>query len=76
MKTLTLSQVFEHLEVLRSKYGDVPIVLWDMDTSWYFPLGLRCFEAQEMEDGSVRVSVGPEGGCGDKTLPAPARRPI
>ena len=74
--TMTLSQVIQRLAALQAQHGDVPMVLWDLDTSWYFPLEARCFEAQQMEDGSVRISVGPEGGYGQGTLPEPAKRPL
>jgi hypothetical protein len=74
--TLTLSQAIARLEALKAQHGDVPIVLWDLDTSWYFPLEDRCFEAQLMDDDSVRISVGVEQGYGGDTMPEPAKRPL
>lgn len=74
--TLTLSQAIAQLEAMKTRHGDVPIVLWDLDTGRYFPLEARCFEAQLMEDDSVRVSVGVEQGYGGDTMPAPAKRPL
>jgi hypothetical protein len=74
--TMTVSQAIDKLAALQALHGDVPMVLWDMDTSWYFALRPECFEAQQMEDGSVRISVGPDGGYGQDMLPAPAKRPL
>jgi hypothetical protein len=77
MSTMKLSQVIARLESLRDEHGDVPMVLYDLDTSLYFPLEHECFEAQRMDDGSVRVSVGaPDSGYGGETLPGPAKRPL
>ena len=75
MKTLTLSQVAAHIEALKHQYGDVPIVLWDLDTSQYFSMSADNFEVQRMADDSVRVSVGPNY-YGDPKEPDPASRPL
>lgn len=75
MKTLTLSQVAAHIDALQRQYGDVPVVLWDMDTSLYFSMSAENFEAQLMEDGSVRISVGPND-YSDPREAFPIRRPL
>jgi len=58
MKTLTLSDAIAILEQMKTMCGDVPIVLYDCDTSYYFTMTTDNFEFQKMEDGSIRVSVG------------------
>jgi hypothetical protein len=73
--TMTLSQLAAHVEALQRKYGDVPVVLWDLDTGWYFAMTTSSWEAQRMDDGTVRVSVGPNS-WGDPTAPAPTERPL
>ena len=75
-KTLTLSEAIACMEALRALHGDVPVVLWDLDTSWYFPLEARCFEAQLMDDDSVRISVGVEQSYSGDMMPGPAKRPL
>ncbi|HXD05643.1 MAG TPA: hypothetical protein VN680_06325 [Burkholderiaceae bacterium] len=72
---MTLSELAAHVETLQRKYGDAPVVLWDLDTGWYFQLGAVNFEAQRMKDGSVRVSVGPNS-YGDYHADHPAERPL
>ena len=58
MKTLTLSETIAKLEEMKARHGDVPLVLYDVDTSYYFTLTASNFEFQKMEDGSIRASVG------------------
>ena len=75
-KTLKLSEAIARMQALHALHGDVPVVLWDLDTGWYFPLENHGFEAQLMDDDSVRVSIGVEQGYGGDTMPAPAKRPL
>ena len=75
-ETMTITDAIDNLEHLRDKYGDVQVVLWDMDTGSYFPLWGRCFEAQKMDDGSIRISIGIEGNYADDWLPGPKERPL
>ena len=75
MKTLTLSQVAAHIAALLREHGDVPTVLWDMDTGGYYSMTAKNFDAQRMEDGSVRISVGAND-YSDPRDPDPAGRPL
>ena len=74
-KTLTLSEVIASMQYLQRLHGDVPLVLWDMDSRWYYPIEARSFEPQIMEDGSARISIGIESVYGGDRMPAPAKRP-
>ena len=76
MKTMTLDEAIENLERFRDKYGNVEVVLWDMETGCYFPLWEKCFEAQKMEGCTVRVSVGIEWDTIDDMLVGPEKRPL
>lgn len=38
--------------------GDVPVVLYDYDTSRYFTLTKQNFEFQRMKNNRIRISVG------------------
>ena len=74
-ETMTIIDALAHLEHLRDKYGDVQVVLWDMDTGCYFPLWGRCFEAQKTEEGRIRISIGIESDY-DDWIPGPQERPL
>lgn len=56
--TLTISQLIEKLQRRMDKHGDVPVALWDLDTTSYFSLSDDNIETQQMEDGSLRLSIG------------------
>ena len=58
MATMKISELTEALKRYEAKYGDVPVVLWDLDSSSYFSLTPENIEAQRMDDGSVRLSMG------------------
>lgn len=60
---------------MQDKYGDVPVVLWDLDSSRYFSLAPENIEAQRMQDGSIRVSVGPNS-YSDEKVDEPSERPL
>lgn len=72
---MTLGELIAHLSALQAKHGDVPAVLWDLDTGGYFKLAPANIEAQRMPDGSVRVSVGVNG-YSDPGADEPAERPL
>ncbi len=55
---MKLSEAEELLAAYRARYGDVELVLWDLDTGSYFKTDPANFEAQIMKDGTQRVSVG------------------
>lgn len=55
---MKLSQLSTEIDKLIAAHGDVPAVLWDLDSGGYFRLSAENFEAQRMADGTVRVSVG------------------
>jgi hypothetical protein len=74
-KAMKLSEVEKYIEDLHKKFGDVPLVLYDLDTSMYFTLTPKNFEAQQMKDGSIRISVGPNS-YGDPKEPEPKKRPV
>jgi hypothetical protein len=55
--------------------GNADIVLYDLDTDSYFTLARENVEAQLMKDGSIRLSVGPNGYM-DSREDHPKERPI
>lgn len=55
---MTINETIEKLKAMMAQSGDVPVVLCDSDTSWYFTLTKENFEFQRMENNSIRVSVG------------------
>lgn len=59
METLTLNQTIAVLESLVAEHGDIPLVLYDLDTGWHFTLTEDNFEAQDASDGRVRIALGP-----------------
>ncbi len=75
MNTMTLSEAAIHIGELIKEYGDVPLVLWDMDSGSYFSLSPDNFEVQQMKNGKVRVSVGPNS-YQDKNEQKPEKRPL
>lgn len=75
MATMTIGGLVATLKKLKKKHGDVPVVLWDMDTSSYFSLAEANIEAQRMSDGSVRLSMGPND-WGDPSEDVPTKRPL
>ena len=75
MATMNISQVISELERLKVLYGDVPVVLWDLDTTGYRSFFHDSIEPQKMKDGSVRLSVGIND-YDDEYQPEPAKRPI
>lgn len=75
MATMKTSELIAALAALKEKHGDVPVVLWDMDSSSYFSLTPRSIEAQRMADDSVRISMGPNG-WDDPHEDEPANRPL
>lgn len=75
MATMTISKLVTTLEALKKFYGDVPVVLWDLDSHSYFSLAEANIEAQRMGDGSVRLSVGPNE-WDDPSEDEPAKRPL
>ena len=75
MKTLTLSETIAKLEEMKAQHGDIPLVLYDRDSSWYFSLSGENFEFQQMDDGSIRASVGVND-YADQKEDEPAKRPI
>lgn len=56
--TLTISQLIEKLQRRMDKHGDVPVALWDLDTTMYYSLSDDNIETQQMGDGSLRLSIG------------------
>ena len=73
--TLTISQLIEKLQSRMDKYGDVPVALWDLDTCMYYSLSDDNIEAQQMGDGSVRLSIGVND-YGDPGEEEPKKRPL
>lgn len=55
---MLISDLEKRLSILRGRFGDVPIVLWDKDTESYYSMSEENLEAQIMSDETVRVSVG------------------
>ena len=74
-KTLTLNEAIASMQDLQRLHGNVPVVLWDMDSNWYYQMEASSFEPQIMEDGSARISIGIESGYGGDRMPDPAKRP-
>ena len=72
MKIGELIQVLKHY---KEKFGNVPVVLWDLDSHFYFSLLRENLEAQRMKDGNVRVSLGPNY-YGESHEEEPAERPL
>jgi len=56
--TARISDLKKWLDWFEKEYGDMPVVLWDLDTGTYSSLEAINFEIQEMADGSKRLSVG------------------
>lgn len=75
MTTMNISEFITVLGEFVDKHGDVPVVLWDMDTGYYFSLSRENIEAQRMEDGSVRASIGPNS-YRDPREDYPSLRPL
>lgn len=75
MKTLTIDQLIAELTQLRSEYGGLPVVLWDLDTGWYYQLSKECIERQQMPDGSIRISIGLNS-FDQPSEPEPLKRPL
>lgn len=75
MKTLTLSESIAILQEIKEKRGDIPLVLFDVNCSYYFTLTRNNFELQQMEDGSVRASIGINDYT-DQIEDQPSKRPI
>jgi hypothetical protein len=75
MKTLTLSETIAKLRKMQLQQGDVPLVLYDRDSGYYFTLTDANFEFQQMDDGSVRASVGVNEFT-DQGEPGPAKRSV
>lgn len=73
--TLTISQLIEKLQRRMDKYGDVPVALWDLDSSAYFSLSDDNIESQMMADGNVRLSIGVNN-WDDPTEDQPKKRPL
>jgi len=74
MTTMTLSHMIAELEFLKLEHGDVPIVLWDLDTGWYFSTRPENLEVQRVESG-LRVSIGINA-WDDPHEPGHLQRPI
>ena len=74
-KTLTLNEAIASMQDLQRLHGNVPVVLWDIDSNWYYPIEASSFEPQIMADGSARISIGIESVYGGDRMPAPAKRP-
>lgn len=55
---MKISELIENLKIFSEKYGDVKVVLFDLDTSLYFSLKSENIEAQRIENGDIRVSIG------------------
>lgn len=75
MTTMKISELLVTLKGMKKRHGDVPVVLWDMDSSSYFSLAVANIEAQRMGDGSVRLSIGPNY-WGESHEDEPAKRPV
>lgn len=71
---MPISGLIEELAHIRAGEGDIPVVLWDLDTASYSTLSAGNIELQEMEDGSRRISIG-RNEWDDQTQPWPERRP-
>jgi hypothetical protein len=57
MKTMTINQVIERLEAYKQNQGDIPVVLYDLDSGCYFSMLPAHFELQAVF-GSARLSIG------------------
>lgn len=75
MATMTISELERVLANHRTRYGDVPVALWELDRACYYTLAPDNIEAQRMKDGSLRLSIGVNGFT-DPTEPQPASRPV
>ena len=75
MATMKIGKLIQVLEHYKEKFGDVPVVLWDLDSHSYFSLLRENFEAQRMEDGRVRISMGPNY-YDESHEEEPAERPL
>lgn len=72
---MRLNELIARLEAIRIATLDLPVVLWDLDTGWYFEFKSEHMEMQRMADGSERLSIGPNS-YGDERVEGPAHRPI
>lgn len=75
MATMKISELVAALDSRMDKYGDIPVVLWDLDSSSYFSLEEKNIEAQRMGNGSIRLSIGPNF-YGESHEDEPAKRPL
>lgn len=75
MATMTIGELVATIKTLKKKHGDVPVVLWDLDTGSYFSLAEANIEAQRMGDGSVRLSIGLNG-WDNPSENEPTKRPL
>ena len=74
-KTMILSEAIAKLEAMMSQHGNLPVVLYDLDSGQYFSLTEDNFEFQQMADGSIRVSIGVNR-YWDDMEEEPCKRPI
>jgi hypothetical protein len=72
---MNISQFIETLQNFQDYYGDIPVVLCDLDTGGYFTMTPDNIEAQSMNDGSTRLSIGVNDYT-DPREPEPALRHI
>jgi hypothetical protein len=72
---MKISDVVTVLSELSAKHGDLPVVLFDLDSTNYFKLVREHIEVQRMPDATLRVSIGPNS-WGDERVDYPAHRPV
>lgn len=71
---MKISELIKKLKNYMVEYGDIPVVLYDLDTGDYFSLLSKHFEAQGVDDG-VRISIGLNS-YQDRGEPTPKKRPL
>jgi hypothetical protein len=57
---LTISKICELLNQLKNEHGDIPVVIYDADTWWGFPLKEEHFSirnSRELESKILQIAI-------------------